>query len=70
MFGPFLTSQKFLGPFTSTIQFTIALHYYDSYVKNKDNTRPLTTYKYRQFFAIPKKQAKTEKKRKLRCHIF
>ena len=44
------------------------LHYYGSYIRNKDNAGLLTTFKYKQFFATPKKQAKTEKKRKFRYH--
>ena len=68
-FGPFLASQEFLGLFTSTTHLsistthvTVPLYYHSSSIKNKDNARPLTIYKYKQFFATPKKQAITIKK--------
>ena len=68
-FRPSLMYQEFLAPLTSTTHFFIsttqlpmALHYRDSYKRNKDDARPATMWKYRQFFATPKKQAKTKKK--------
>lgn len=68
-FALYLIFQEFLGFLTSMTYFSIStnhlsvtLHYRCSYVRKKDNTRSLTTWKYRQFFGTLKKQAKTEKK--------
>ena len=56
-----LVSQDFLGFLVSTTYLPVALHYRGSYVRNKDDAGLLTMCKYRQFFAISKKQAKIEK---------
>ena len=76
-FGFFLVSQKFLGLLASTTHFSTstthlpaALQYRGSYVGNKDDAKLPTTWKYGQFFATPKKQVKSGKKRKLQCYTY
>ena len=47
---------------TSTTHLLAELYYCSSYVGNKNDTKPATIWKYRQFFTIPKNQAKTNNK--------
>lgn len=68
-FGSSSTSQEVLGLLVFTTHFSTsttylpeALHYRGSYIRNKDDAKSLTTWKYRQFFATPIKNKKTEKK--------
>ena len=73
-FGPSLRSQEFWGLLISTTHLSISkthllmtLDYHGSYGRNKDNAGSSIMWKYRQFFAIPQRQVKIEKKEN--CNI-